>query len=289
MRISIMITTHNRLSDLQRTLAVLKQLDPPPWEILITADGCDDGTIDFVRQEMPQARLMIHPEARGSVASRDRMMREATGDLVFSLDDDSYPEQLDCLPRVTAQFAERPLLAVALFPQRSDEYPPSLTKAEFGKPAFTRSFPNSGAVFRRSIYLQLPGFEPRFFHAYEEPDYALQCVGHGFEVYYTPVLTIRHHYSGQGRNRNRIHRRHARTSIWSALLRCPFPFVIGLIAHRITSHFRYACSQGAGWIVREPIWWCGVAPGIAYCLRRRQPLPWSAYQRWLNLPDSPTC
>ena len=47
---------------------------------------------------------------------------------------------------------------------------------DFGPERPTRFFANSGAVLRRSAYLQLPGFEPSFFHMYEEPDYALQCV-----------------------------------------------------------------------------------------------------------------
>ncbi len=266
---------------------MLRQLVPAPLEILITADGCTDDTVQMLKSEMGNAKLIVNETGCGSVASRDRMMREAKGDLVFSLDDDSYPEQMDCLTHLVKLFNDRPKLAVAHFPQHTDEYPESLTKMEFGKPTLTRSFPNSGAVFRRSVYLQLPGFEARFFHAYEEPDYALQCVASDFEVCYTPILTIRHHYSSQGRSNHRIHLRHARNSVWSALLRCPFPFVIGLIAHRVAEQFRYACSQGADWIVREPIWWFSAAFGLAYCIRKRRPLAWAGYQRWLKLPDYP--
>ena len=125
--------------------------------------------------------------AVGSVASRDRMMREARGDLVLALDDDSYPEQLDCIARIVPLFEQRPKLAVLHFPQRTDEYPETLAQTDFGSEHLTRSFANSGAVLRRSTYLQLPGFEPRFFHMYEEPDYALQCVAAGYDVLFSPV------------------------------------------------------------------------------------------------------
>jgi GT2 family glycosyltransferase len=43
--ISIMITTKNRVQELRRTCRVLGQLSPQPLEILITADGCTDGTV----------------------------------------------------------------------------------------------------------------------------------------------------------------------------------------------------------------------------------------------------
>jgi GT2 family glycosyltransferase len=284
MTFSVMITTKNRAADLRRTLGVLCTLNPAPLEVLITADGCTDDTVATVRRELPAARLIINEVGRGSVASRDRMMREAHGDLVLALDDDSYPEQPDCLARIAPLFKKKPKLAIAHFPQRTDEYPATLTQTDFGPAIPTRSFANSGAVLRRSVYLELPGFEPEFFHMYEEPDYGLQCVGAGYEVLYTPVVTIRHHYSGQTRSELRNHHRHSRNEFWSVLLRCPFPQFIGLIFYRIISQFRYACKRGPGWVIREPVWWWQVLAGIPFCLRHRRPIAWTRYRCWLQLP-----
>jgi len=210
MTVSVMVTTKSRATDLKRTCRILRQLKPSPLELLITADGCTDGTEQFVKSEFPNAKLIVNNQPIGSVASRDRMMREARGDLVLALDDDSYSEQSDCIARIVPFFEQRPKLAVLHFPQRSDEYPKTLAQTNFGSEHLTRSFANSGAVLRRSTYLQLPGFESRFFHMYEEPDYALQCVAAGYDVLYSPIVTIRHHYSGQARDEIRIHHRHAR-------------------------------------------------------------------------------
>lgn len=282
--VSVMITTRNRLKDLKRTCLVLNQLDPPPQEILITADGCTDGTEDFVRAHLPAARLIVNPASRGSVASRDRMMRQAAGDLVLALDDDSYPEQMDCLERLSELFAERPNLAVAHFPQHTDEYPETLSRVDFGPPCLTRTFANSGACLRRSVYLQLPGFEPRFFHMYEEPDYGLQCIASGFEIYYTPTVTIRHHWSGQSRSRLRNHHRHARNQLWSTLMRCPLPYSLALVGYRVFVQAAFAFRQGFPWVVREPVWWFQALAGLPYCVRRARPCSWQGYKRWLELP-----
>jgi GT2 family glycosyltransferase len=282
MLISIMITTHNRLPDLQRTLVMVSRFDPPPLEILITADGCTDETVAFVQKEFASAKLLVNAQGRGSVASRDRMMREAAGDLVLSLDDDSYPEQTDCLKRIAQLFGGRPQLAVAHFPQRTDEYPETLLRTEFGPPRFTRSFANSGACLSRAIYLRLPGFEPRFFHMYEEPDYGLQCVANGYEVYYTPVITIRHHWSAQSRNEIRNHHFHARNQIWSTLMRCPAPYSLGLIGYKIGSQFCFAAGRGLSWLIREPVWWWRTLVGIRYCLRKADPVSWEGYKRWIG-------
>jgi Predicted glycosyltransferases len=279
-----MITTRNRAVDLRGTCRVLRQLDPAPLEILITADGCTDETVAMVKGGMPNAKMIVNARREGSVASRDRMMREARGDLVLALDDDSYPEQLDCIARFVRIFEDRPQVAVLHFPQRTDEYPETLAQTDFGPEHLTRSFANSGAVLRRSTYLQLPGFESRFYHMYEEPDYALQCVAAGYEVLFSPVVTIRHHYSGQARDEIRIHHRHARNEFWSTLLRCPFPFAIGMAAWRVFSQFRYACKRGGSWVIREPSWWWQALGGIPYCVRKRRPVSWGGYKRWLRLP-----
>ena len=285
LQVSIMITTRNRVEELRRTCGVLRELSPAPLEILITADGCTDGTVAFIQAEMPNARLLVHEPGRGSIASRDRMIREARGDLVLSLDDDSYPQEPDCLAQVIKLFEQHPQIAVLHFPQCTDEYPATLPRFDFGAPRRTRSFSSAGAVLRRATYLQLPGFEPDFFHAYEEPDYALQCVAAGGEIFYTPLVSIRHHYSGTARNENRTHLRHARNEFWSTLMRCPFPQILLLAPYRIWSQFRYACSRGPGWIVREPVWWLQAAPKMLHFLARRKPVSWEAYQRWLRLTD----
>ena len=282
--LSVMIATKNRATDLRRTCRVLRQLNPPPLEVLITVDGCTDDTVKVAKREAPNARLFINNVSRGSVASRDRMIREAKGDLVLALDDDSYPEQLDCIARIVPFFEQRPELAVLHFPQRTDEYPETLGQTNFGFEHLTRSFANSGAVLRRSIYLQLSGFESRFFHMYEEPDYGLQCVAAGYDVLFSLVVTIRHHYSGHARDEIRIHHRHARNEFWSTLMRCPLPFAVGMIAWRVFSQFRYAWKRGWSWVVREPFGGAQALAGVPYCLRKRRPVSWAGYKRWLSLP-----
>lgn len=280
--VAVMVTTKDRWRDLERTCQMIARLVPAPAEVLITADGCRDDTVAMVRREFPGFRLLVNPVGKGSVASRDRMMRETHADLVLALDDDSYPEQADAVARVQALFMPRPSLAVATFPQRTDEYPETLTRAEWGGERAVRSFPNSGACLRVSVYQQLPGFEPQFFHMYEEPDYALQCVAAGYEVVHAPILTIRHHYSGVARSELRNHHRHARNEFWSTLMRCPMPYAPLVAGYRVLSQFRYASRRGVAWVVREPAWWWQAVRGIPGALRRRRPVSWKGYRRWLS-------
>src|SRR5215470_11056004 len=85
MRISIMIATRNRYEELRQTLMKLEELRPPPDEILVCADGCTDGTAAIVRKQFPNCLLLENETGRGSIFSRDRMLRTASGDIVLSL------------------------------------------------------------------------------------------------------------------------------------------------------------------------------------------------------------
>lgn len=285
--VAIMITTHNRVQDLRRTIAVLKALDPQPIEILITADGCIDSTVDEVIHSLPEARLFVNSPGKGSIASRHNMLCASSADLVLSLDDDSYPEQIQVISYLRRMFAESEQLSVAHFPQRSDEYPHTLSQIHIGDHKRTGSYPNSGACYRRKDYLALPGFPSIFFHAYEEPDYVLQVMSQGKSVEQHPCVTIRHHYSGQNRDEQRTHHQHARNELWSTVLRCPSPLMLLMIPYRVLSQARYAASRGPKWLIREPVWWLEAIIGIPQILRVRNPVSYKTYMLWLKLQRYP--
>ncbi len=287
LRVSVSITTHNRRADLERTLERLAELDPKPLEIIVCADGCTDGTEALISQEYPAVRLLKNTPGRGSVYSRDRILREAQGELVLSLDDDSYPMEKGFLGCVSALFERSPKLAAATFPQRSDEFPASMQQMSFGESLSVGSFTSSGTVLRRSVYLKLPGFPEVFFHAYEEPDYSLQCIAAGYEVILYTALTVRHHYSGVERNEIRTHHRHARNEFLSIVMRCPWWGIPFFAAFRGIRQLQYSVKRGRQWIVREPAWWGGALRRLPTALKYRKAVPMASYLRWCRLMRSP--
>ena len=287
MPVAICITTHNRREDLARTLREIARLNPPPAEIIVVADGCTDGTADFVAREYPATRLIVHERSLGSIPSRNEMAVACASEIFLSLDDDSHPIETDFIARVSRLFAENPVLAIASFPQRTDEFPDSLTQTDFGSSHFTGTYANSGAAIRRSVFTALGGYPDLFRHAYEEPDFALRCAAAGWQARHETSLTIRHHFTTAQRNEIRTHQRHARNELWSVALRCPAPqcFAVGLF--RLVRQAGYAASRGASWLVREPAWWCAGLAGLPQCLAARRALPWRKYRAWMKLVRRP--
>ena len=285
--VGVYIATHNRREDLARTLHAVARLDPPPAEVIVLADGCTDGTAEFVAQNFPTVRLLVHAEAQGSIPSRNEMAAACRSEIFLSLDDDSYPIESDFIARVAHYFAENPALAVLSFPQRTDEFPETLTKTDFGPSHFIGSYANSGAGIRHAVFVALGGYPEFFRHAYEEPDFALRCVAAGWQVRQETSLTIRHHYTSAQRSELRMHQQHARNEQWSVLLRCPAPYFVAVALFRLLRQAGYARRRGVSWLLREPLWWYDCLRGAAARLAERRPLPWRKYRAWMDLVRHP--
>ncbi len=283
----VMIATHNRRADLAKTLRFLEKLVQPPREILVCADGCEDGTEGTIRKIAPHVRLLVNPHARGSVKSRNQLMREARSDIMLSLDDDSYPVEPDFIPRVIDFFERDPELGVLTFPQRSDEFPKTLKQTDFGPALEVGSYTSSGSVIRRDLFLRLGGYMSMFFQGYEEPDFAVRVIAAGFRIRFEPSLTVRHHYTTQLRDELRTHQFHARNELWSVVMRCPLLPLPGICAFRIIRQLYYAVRRGPRWLLHEPRWCFRALAGLNRPLKERRPLSWPNYRRWLRLVHKP--
>jgi GT2 family glycosyltransferase len=289
MTFAIMITTHNRRADLRRTCAALTLLDPAPDEVLICADGCTDDTVPMVLGEFPGFVVLENAERQGSVASRDRMLRFSSSDIVISLDDDSYPIEPDFLARVGKTLEAHPEAAVVAFAEIRDEDQgePAAPSRDEPRGRYVAAYANCGAAMRRDVYLELAGF-PRFFgHMYEEPDYALQCYAAGLAVWFEPDLAVRHHMSSVNRHEGRRQRLHARNELWSVLIRCPWPYLPAVALFRVWRQLRYAATQGLSDVLLQPAWWLSALGGLPQCIARRSPVPGPRYRAWMTLARRP--
>jgi glycosyltransferase involved in cell wall biosynthesis len=93
--VSIVIPTYNRLDRLKRVIACLEAQDYPRsnFEVIIAADGCTDGTADYLRSVATPLRLVpVMGQNQGPGGARNRGVEAASGHLVLFVDDDVMPE-----------------------------------------------------------------------------------------------------------------------------------------------------------------------------------------------------
>ena len=87
---SILITTKNRIADLQFTLVKMQHLlDRSDVQCIIFDDGSNDGTFNFVKQNYPKVILHRNEVSKGYIYCRNKMLNETAADFAISLDDDA--------------------------------------------------------------------------------------------------------------------------------------------------------------------------------------------------------
>src|SRR5947209_1496977 len=107
-RITFMIATRNRITELEKTLAACLSQDWPALEILVVDDGSTDGTFERVRARFPRVNIARREKNQGSVAARNDIIRRARGKYIIGLDDDSRFVDVDACRRVVARMEAEP-------------------------------------------------------------------------------------------------------------------------------------------------------------------------------------
>jgi glycosyltransferase involved in cell wall biosynthesis len=91
MKISVIVPTHNRRALLERKLRALER-ELGDFEIIVVADGCADGTLEFLQNF--GTKLDVHVlelPGLGAAAARNAGVRASSGRVLLFSDDDVIP------------------------------------------------------------------------------------------------------------------------------------------------------------------------------------------------------
>ncbi len=188
--VSVAIPAFGNEATLQQTLRHIFKCDPLPCEVLLHFDGGWEPALDLASDAPVPVRLFRSSKNLGPGGGRDRLIREAGSDIVASFDNDSWPMDADFFARALSlmnAFPQAVVLSAAVYLK---EKPPLPCLAEVTEARF---FEGSGALHRRSLYLQLPGYVPvPEAYGVEETDLALQAHATGMQVLSSPWLRVWH-------------------------------------------------------------------------------------------------
>ena len=88
--VSIVIATYERLTRIQRCIAVVRENVRLAHELVIVDGGSTDGSVEWL-QAQPDVRLHVESERGGCCRAYDTGFRLARAPFVLWLNDDSYP------------------------------------------------------------------------------------------------------------------------------------------------------------------------------------------------------
>lgn len=279
--LTVVVLSRNRVPELMATLERLTGLPERP-PVIVVDNGSRDGSPARVAQRFPGVELLALPDNRGASA-RTLGVRAAKTPWVAFADDDSWwapaslsraAELLEANPRV-ALLAARVLVGTE---ERLDptcvEMRESALPPNDGPGPRVLGFLACGAVVRRSAYLAVGGFHPRYGVGGEEALLAADLSAAGWSLVYRDDV-VAHHRPSKIRDRSVRRSVEVRNELWTAWLRRRLPYAVRASARA----FRRAGDRN----VRNGV--LAAAAGSPWVLRERRAVPVSV-ERELELLDS---
>jgi len=217
---SVIITTKNRRDELRRAVkSAVEQLGGT--EVLVFDDGSSDGTSEMVRHEFPTVRVARVEQSLGIVNARNRAIQEATGEIVFTIDDDCEFSSPDTILRTLDDFNAPHIGAVAIPYINVYKSPPLTPRPMAGFPPHVVSeFSGGSNAIRRDLFQAIGGYRSAIWRQGEEYDLCTRLLSHGWVIRAGTATPIRH-FESTYRNRASIHFHKVRSHVLYAWWNVP--------------------------------------------------------------------
>lgn len=262
---SILITTKNRKTELRKVLvsAVSQSL---PIEIVVIDDGSADGTSELVKREFPRVRLQRDEQSRGLVVQRNRGARLASGQIIFSIDDDAILSTPTIIEETLRDFDHPRVGAVAIPFADVNRSPEVRQRAPHPRGVYaTYTYIGTAHAIRRDLFLKLSGYREILFHQGEEEDYCIRMLNAGWITRCGNAAPI-HHFESPRRSTTRMDFYGARNKVLFAWQNIPFPAVSWHLAATTAKTLLYSLRPTRFWTRLR-----GVLSGYGACLAGKAP------------------
>ncbi|MEW6704723.1 MAG: glycosyltransferase [Pseudomonadota bacterium] len=269
-RVTVVVLTHNRAPELERTLRRLQALPEQP-RVIAVDNGSRDDTAGRVRQRFPQVHLLRCEHNLGA-AGRNVGVDAVRTPFVAFCDDDTWWAP-GALGRAADLLQAHPrLAAVAARVLVGRERHEDATCAQMAhSPIEEADLPGRGligfmagaVVMRTEAYRDVGGYEPRLFIGAEERLMGLDLAARGWRMAYVPELVV-HHQPSVLRDEAGRRMLVLRNELWIAWMRLPWRAALRESARTL---------RGLACLGRMPstLWWA--LKGLPWALARRRVVP----------------
>ncbi|MCA9073889.1 MAG: glycosyltransferase [Planctomycetaceae bacterium] len=277
-----MISTRNRRDDVLRAVESCLAQNYRPLEVLVYDDASTDGTSEAVQGHFPEVKLHTSPEQVGYLVWRNQGFRDAIGEFVVSIDDDSYftdPRTIDRVVDLFGRFPRAGAIALPYFEPVCERSNGRMPPRSVGTPL--RHYIGCAHALRRELVLEIGGYPELLIHQGEERDLCLRMLDRGWETIYGDTPPLVHCYS-PSRDRQRVNYFGYRNTLLFSGMHVPQPYVIPRLLIDSLQLFKYRLTLSsvpdklrcisAGWVACARQW------------RDRTVVDSSTYRRYRSLP-----
>ncbi len=184
------------------------------FEIIVVDNGSTDGSVEFVRENYREAKLIALPENQGFCKANNEGIRQSSGEWVILVNNDTeiVPDYLAAIRRAMERFPDAGMFASKILfadsPSTIDNCGFTLSRAGTAQ-EIGRNEPDSGkyelglepfgpsggaAVYRRKLLESVGLLDDDFFLIYEDVDLAMRARLRGFRCYFVPDAVVYHKY-----------------------------------------------------------------------------------------------
>jgi GT2 family glycosyltransferase len=275
------VLTYNRIESLNLLLSELSQLRYPHLEIIVV-DNCSEVPAASLATTYPSVVFIRSPDNIGT-GGRNIGMSRAAGEIVVCLDDDVTGLTDDALWKLGPMFQE-PAIAGICF-KVIEAVTGNITNWVHHKPVehfadttFATYEITEGAVAFRNSVAAAAGYYPEsFFISHEGPDLAFRIMELGYDIIYSPAISVIHAYSPLARASWRNYYFDTRNTLWLVARNTPFVFGCKLLIRQLGAMFIYSIRDGFF------LWWLrGVRDGLrgwSRAMRERKRLSGATMKR----------
>jgi glycosyltransferase involved in cell wall biosynthesis len=263
LKASVVITTKNRKEDLGRTLrSCLAQTAGP--EVIVIDDGSEDGSEEMVRREFPAVRVFRDEVCRGLIVQRNRGAQIASGDVIFSIDDDAEFSSPEIVAQTLADFDDPCIGAIAIPLINVRDGNAVLQRAPDPNGTFvTSSFIGTAHALRRDIFLAVGGYRGFLVQQGEEEDLCIRMMDIGRFVRLGHADPI-YHYESPARDFRRWRIYAARNRLLFSWYNVPMPHLLWHFPAVAVNQAVFGTRKG------QPLWTMrGLVKGVADCVNQR--------------------
>jgi len=221
---SVVVSTRNRVADLKVALRSCSH-QTGLGQVIVIDDGSADDTSKEVSQEFPAVELVRHDISTGYITARNEGAAAASGDVIFSIDDDAAFTSRHIVEQVLAEFDDPRVGAVAI--PYADVNRDGIERQRTTDPSqiwVTDRFIGTAHAIRRDVFLKLGGYREFFFHQGEESDFCIRMLDAGYVVRLGNSDRI-DHFESPKRDTKRMDLYGRRNDVLFTVLNVPWPWL----------------------------------------------------------------
>lgn len=208
--LSIVIPTWNGRELLGICMPALKRQTFGDFETVVVDGGSTDGSVEWLRSNYPEARVIELEINRGFAAAVNRGIKAARGDVVVLLNNDTEAEPgwLRALVEAMDRDPEAGIFASRVLQYHDRERIDSAGDklglladqighglpdgAEYQRPRYVVSACAAAAAYRSEVFERVGLFDERFISYLEDVDMGVRAAYAGFPTLYVPDAVIYH-------------------------------------------------------------------------------------------------